>query len=399
MLILATLLSANRAYGDSLNNPKRAWAGEWRRHDVHQPSTLTISDITAHGFKFSIDASTGVNVGSIDGKAKFDKTNEKASATISSDAQNGPAGEDPSASEKKSKPCQLSFSMTGTQDQKSNQPMTIAVLSEGGCDSFGGTGVTFDGGYITERVRPSFKPSFDCAGKLSKVEAMICETSILAAADREMSRLYHSQESDDPFGKDDVALKKAQTYWLRTRNEECGAAKEKMLDCLVLKYRQRIGKLRQSTEQKGPPPSTLRFTDFIKSTIDESRDALWNDAYVDLYLFEYLGQENHTALREHFVRFADTSDRKPQTLTELDVFATMQGDSREAGIIVTAGGCLWAALPIVEKDKFKALIYGPKSAAKTPPEKLPEALRRWIDTTKDNSWLKAEFKFVFPQKC
>ena len=56
---------------ESLAQKTNAWAGVWNVPSRFRPSTLTITTVTASGFKFKIEAANGANMGEISGVAKI----------------------------------------------------------------------------------------------------------------------------------------------------------------------------------------------------------------------------------------------------------------------------------------------------------------------------------------
>ena len=117
MIIFLGLTTPTQA--TSLPEQDQLWAGEWKRADFNQPSTLVISDLNPKGFNFLIDASSGVNSGSADGRANFGSIHSEASAEI--------LVEPTTESDKKTSPCRLGFSLSSETDPTTLCP-TVTIL-------------------------------------------------------------------------------------------------------------------------------------------------------------------------------------------------------------------------------------------------------------------------------
>src|SRR5687768_10201292 len=61
---------------------RKEWQREWVRHDSSDPAGLKIETVTGAGFKFTLDASSGMNVGEMTGAATFEMGGQKAKALV-----------------------------------------------------------------------------------------------------------------------------------------------------------------------------------------------------------------------------------------------------------------------------------------------------------------------------
>ena len=81
-----------------------------------------------------------------------------------------------------------------------------------------------------------FRASFDCGHARKRVEILICRDSGLAAADRELVRLYHTALTK---AADENAVRAEQNDWIALRRDVCDSRA-----CLAATYAQRRRELR-----------------------------------------------------------------------------------------------------------------------------------------------------------
>ena len=124
--------SSKPASNSAIKSTDSLWTGEWNRTggSKHADADVTITKKTSQVFEFSIDAASGANVGQIEGLASF--VDNFASYK---DSESG---------------CIVEFRM---------KDKCIAIATEG-CDSFGGSGVYFDGTYCKGKKNEK-QQSFD----------------------------------------------------------------------------------------------------------------------------------------------------------------------------------------------------------------------------------------------
>ncbi len=82
--------------------------------------------------------------------------------------------------------------------------------------------------------------SFNCNGRLTVTEAVICQNPGLSSMDSQMASQYYSTLNSLPRGARS-SLRGEQLGWLRARNG-CGAN----VGCLATMYRQRMGDLQNN---------------------------------------------------------------------------------------------------------------------------------------------------------
>jgi uncharacterized protein len=87
---------------------------------------------------------------------------------------------------------------------------------------------------FTALVSPANAASFNCYGRLTVTEAVICQNPGLSNLDSQMAAIYYSNLSASPRSAR-PAMRAEQAGWLRTRNG-CGAN----LGCLRSMYKGRI---------------------------------------------------------------------------------------------------------------------------------------------------------------
>lgn len=83
------------------------------------------------------------------------------------------------------------------------------------------------------------KPSFSCAGKLSRIEQSICKSTNLSIYDRELNKAYRAIIASNSVSVD---LKVSQISWIKRRRSECKAfsTDEQLNACLARTTRARI---------------------------------------------------------------------------------------------------------------------------------------------------------------
>lgn len=86
----------------------------------------------------------------------------------------------------------------------------------------------------------TYKPSFNCGGKLSRVERMICTDPVLAQLDRQMAGYYYRALESAYDSTQRAAIKRDQVSWLKGIGECDNTA------CVEVTQRERIAYLRNN---------------------------------------------------------------------------------------------------------------------------------------------------------
>lgn len=72
---------------------------------------------------------------------------------------------------------------------------------------------------LKSTVDQKISPSFNCSGKLNKIESSICSSDTLSIYDRQLLKEYKAARSHSDNPK---SIKKSQIAWIKKRNKECG---------------------------------------------------------------------------------------------------------------------------------------------------------------------------------
>ncbi len=90
----------------------------------------------------------------------------------------------------------------------------------------------------------STKPSFDCSRADGQAQELVCADGVLAAMDRELSRVHALAVADKTLPADELAaLTASQRGWVKGR-DDCWKADE-LRPCVTTSYAQRIHQMRQ----------------------------------------------------------------------------------------------------------------------------------------------------------
>ncbi|MFV8783662.1 MliC family protein [Microbulbifer sp. SA54] len=95
-------------------------------------------------------------------------------------------------------------------------------------------------------------PAFDCSRADSSIEELICQSSDLAALDRQMAEVYAAAQKSSK-GQQDKLLKASQVGWIKGRND-CWKSDDRSA-CVSDLYRRRMAELQARYElvaSKGP---------------------------------------------------------------------------------------------------------------------------------------------------
>jgi len=344
-------LTAFTAFGAPEVSP---WQNSWSYGDSPDGNLLEIKNVTDQGFDFAITGTAGSNVGQLDGKATFESGGKKAQARIEK--------------------CQVTFGLKGK---------ALSVVTEN-CSEGLASGVDFDGEYHSGSA--VYEAGFDCGKAQSAVEKRICGNRWLAAADKELSTAFMTAEKAAK-GEAKKSLKTAQRNWLADRNKACEAAKED--SCLADRYLARLGELR-ALARKRSGNQLLVFEDYLKSSYDECRDALWNDPGFRLMVFRRLGEERTEMFFAHTIYFAEDTKKSTKGMTEIALFSNVRGIPQTAATLLNKQGDLWIGYQTTEGGRWRQLVFGPTGSKPVPP-----TISEWIADTKQATALPAKIEHVF----
>jgi len=92
---------------------------------------------------------------------------------------------------------------------------------------------------LKSTVDQKISPSFNCSGKLNKIESSICSSDTLSIYDRQLLKEYKAARSHSDNPK---SIKKSQIAWIKKRNKECGRIEDNgfRLSCIAQTTRARI---------------------------------------------------------------------------------------------------------------------------------------------------------------
>ncbi|MBI5534862.1 MAG: hypothetical protein HY898_19200 [Deltaproteobacteria bacterium] len=314
----------------------RDWIGVWERVSSRfSPARLDVKADQPGKVRIKLDASTGANIGSIEGIA-----------TLGADS--------------------ASFDRDGCSLTLVRSYEGVEVRSKG-CDSQLGAGVTLDGAYLQEGQKRTYKPGFDCLRMSSPIESIICHDELLSLADAAMTASYKQGLAgaqgmlSAPNMKASDAYSRKQQQWLSERNK-CEAAPNPRA-CLIVSYRKRILELR-----KVPAPGRVDAAALRAASSRKDADSFWGDATMQLYLAERLGPR-YEALLDRMMIVNPVDDAKS---------AAVEGCVRgicpgmRAYVAVDARGAMWAALFPGDKDNAEAVVLIPGAGAE------PDSLKAWI---------------------
>lgn len=331
------------------------WQDKWVTDGDADSNILTIRNTDKNGFEFSLVATSGANVGEVEGKASWTSSFEEAKATVEG--------------------CKLAFALFKNQ---------LSVNSEGCATA---AGVSYDGEYRRDSVRPTFKTSYECRGELNAVEMEICSVRWLAAADVELASAFNALLGPDPSAPAEKALMKEQAAWVRSRNRQCGKAQDKAR-CIGRFYLDRIPELHAKKTGKKFDGAAV-FDRYAKLPMDEAAVALKDDALIGLRIWLALPDDKAELFFAHNILASDAPE-KNSPKKEIAGFFQIRGIPGTAGLVLTKSGALWLLLPTVEGGKHRACIFEPKSAGSR-----PSSVEGWLALKKGANWLPAKQEKVF----
>jgi uncharacterized protein len=343
-------------------NPS-TWQDQWVAEADADPdsSILTIKNSDKAGFQFTLLATSGANVGELEGKATWTSPFEGAKALVDG--------------------CELVFSLFKSQ---------LEIRSEN-CSA--PAGVYYDGTFRRDSIPPTFPTSFSCSGGLNPVEREICSVRWLAAADVELAATFHSILGSNPFAPAELALKKEQKVWLRDRNRKCDKATGQAL-CIGRFYADRILQLQAARSGKKvvgkKSDLTTTFEKYVKLPPEESAVALRNDALVALLIRLTLPEDIAEFFFSHSIYPSDLDKKGKIPRTEIASFSQIRGVAGRAGLVLTRSGGLWVLVSTVENGKYRPWVYGPGNS-----EKRPSSVGSWLKDQTGKEWLPAKYEKVF----
>ncbi len=206
-LLFLFLLLNSTAY--AVNN---TWVGEWKINDKNKYMSFNIEKNNKTRLKFSYDEGVGINGIRIYGNIKFENKN-----TAFVDAS------------VRGKPCRLKLHFL-KQSAFALSNCTLDSYDESESEKI----------FVPRSQKLYFKASFNCAKAGTKIEVAICESKIIARADKDLGRIYSTLRKK--LSKGDVRrLRKGQRHWVKKRDLMCKKKDGGLLDyCLRQYYGQRL---------------------------------------------------------------------------------------------------------------------------------------------------------------
>jgi len=332
----ATGTTAPMSAAASTPVPTAAWRGRWVRRDSRfSPADLALSVGPSPGTAtFSLAASSGTHIGSIDGVASLG----------SSEASYQAAG------------CALRL-------VQKNGGIEVRSI---GCEQALGAGVVLDGQFWPATTPSAHATSFDCRSASSAVLKVICQDDLLASADVAMAEAYRAGHAAamGPLGMPNLAaadaFAKQQQDWLSVRDRCSTAAVPRA--CLVASYRKRILALRRAAPSDAVDRAALR-----RALAQMDGEGFWEEVTLQLYLADRLGANNE-ALQDKMMMVSALDDAGAAA-----VEGCVRGicpDSRGYVALDDSGG-VWAAL-YPGGDTGNEVLLAPATGAE------PASLKAWL---------------------
>ncbi len=342
----------------ALAEPGTGWNDEWMSGDGMDSGLLQITNATEAGFDFAFTVTSGANVGELNGKALLAKDAKKAMGKVEN--------------------CQVEFTLDATK---------LSVTTDR-CDSFAPAGVSFDGDYRSGKQAQRFEAGFDCQRATSSIEKTICQSRWLANADKELAELFKNALAKNSAGAKQV--KTTQRAWLGRRNATCETSAD-LANCIADQYLTRLHELLgASKNRKASITKRLAHADYVKSSYDESRDALWNDPTVRLLVFRHLGEETTEFFFGHNLYFSEADPKWGKSPGDIVIRSRIRGLAKEAATVLTRDGELWIAFSTANAARWEPHVYGPKGGKPT-----PVAIKNWLAESRGPDWLPPVIKPVF----
>ena len=201
------LLLVNTVYAE--NND---WLGEWKINDKDKYMSFTIKDSGKSGLIFSYDEGVGINGVQINGIVKLGKNSKGV----------------------------VNASIRGTQcllklQYSKNKNISLSNCELDSYDDSSGEKV-----FVPRSTTLYYKASFNCAKAETKIERAICDSKIIAKADKELGSIYKSLRKK--LSKKNVKrLKNDQRSWIKRRDDQCENNSSMTLNyCLRHYYGQRL---------------------------------------------------------------------------------------------------------------------------------------------------------------
>lgn len=205
-LVLFTLL-INTAHAVDVD-----WLGEWKINDKNKYMSFKISNATPSGLSFSYDEGIGINGIRINGVLNISENNIGfVDASV------------------RGNPCHLNLQLS------KNKTITLSNCELDSYDDANGEKI-----FVPRSRKLYFNASFNCTKAGTKIELAICDSKIIAAADKKLGTIYKGLRKK-LSRKNVKKLKKEQRLWIKDRDAACKQRNNKELDyCLRQSYGQRL---------------------------------------------------------------------------------------------------------------------------------------------------------------
>ncbi|HYD05813.1 MAG TPA: DUF3298 domain-containing protein [Reyranella sp.] len=182
------------------------------------------------------------------------------------------------------------------------------------------------------------QPSFDCAKASTPVERVICGSTKLAAADRELATVY-GDLAGKLSGTAKDHLLQDQIGWLRNRTKACTGETEAITRCLGYRYGQRIATLKAVGEGSYPFVSEQAIVDAGQ------RKAIRYE--IDARYPRFDGRADFRDINQYFVRVTsvgaqdaipgrDVDEARPQIWTYEQGFELFRPGPDAVSVLVTS---------------------------------------------------------------
>lgn len=192
------------------------WVGEWKINDKNKYMSFEIKSNAKTGFDFLYDEGIGINGISFDGTVNLSKNNIAFVDYFY-----------------RGKQCKLKLQLL---IRKNNKKLSLSGCELDSYDEEPDIKKVF----VPKAQKLYFKAGFNCAKASTKNEVAICESKVLAKADKKLGGLYKVLRKK-LSSKNRNRLKSEQRKWIKDRNSSCKQKNDNELNyCLRRYYGKRI---------------------------------------------------------------------------------------------------------------------------------------------------------------